>query len=127
MHAVGIMRDVMEAKMREDELREAATRSAAHAGDETAAAREGSLGSWTDAEQAPSTEGSGNMGPLDQILTTIERREILAALNRANGQRTLAARLLGISRSRLYRRMEALGIDPRELSSAGETPLRQDA
>ena len=55
------------------------------------------------------------MGPLDQILTTIEKREILAALKRANGQRTLAARMLGISRSRLYRRMEALGIDPREI------------
>ncbi len=57
------------------------------------------------------------MGPLDQMLTTIERREILSALSRANGQRTLAARLLGISRSRLYRRMEALGIDPREIRS----------
>ena len=61
-----------------------------------------------------------NMGPLDRILTTIERREILAALKRANGQRTLAARLLGISRSRLYRRMEALDIDPRESSSSRE-------
>ena len=59
-------------------------------------------------------------GSLDQILTTIEKREILGALRRANGQRTLAARLLGISRSRLYRRMEALGIDPRHLGSGDE-------
>ena len=51
---------------------------------------------------------------LDEILARIEKREILAALQRANGQRTLAAHLLGISRSRLYRRMEALGIDPRK-------------
>jgi DNA-binding NtrC family response regulator len=51
--------------------------------------------------------------PLDEVLATIEKREILSALQRADGQRTLAARLLGISRSRLYRRMEALGIDPR--------------
>jgi len=51
---------------------------------------------------------------LDDILTSIERREILAALHRAHGQRTLAAKALGISRSRLYRRMEALGIDPGE-------------
>lgn len=49
--------------------------------------------------------------PLDEVLTKIERREIVAALTKACGNRTLAANLLGISRSRLYRRMEALGID----------------
>ncbi len=49
--------------------------------------------------------------PLDEVLTKIERREIVAALTKACGKRTLAANLLGISRSRLYRRMEALGID----------------
>jgi propionate catabolism operon transcriptional regulator len=43
----------------------------------------------------------------------VEKREILMALRRARGQRAQAARSLGISRSRLYRRMEALGIDPR--------------
>ncbi len=59
-----------------------------------------------------------SVGALDRILTTIEKREILSALDRANGQRTLAARLLGISRSRLYRRMEALGIDPRKVGSS---------
>ena len=65
------------------------------------------------AEEAP-------QGSLDQILSTIERREILSALNRASGQRTLAARLLGISRSRLYRRMEALGIDPNHVNPRGD-------
>ena len=66
--------------------------------------------------------GTGEVGArsLDEILSTIERREILGALRRANGQRTQAARLLGISRSRLYRRMEALGIDPRNLGSSDE-------
>ena len=54
-------------------------------------------------------------GSLDTILNTIERREIVSALKRNNGQRTLAAKELGISRSRLYRRMEALGIDQREV------------
>ena len=49
--------------------------------------------------------------PLDDILTKIERREIVAALTKASGQRAHAANLLGISRSRLYRRMDALGID----------------
>ncbi len=63
-----------------------------------------------------SKDQSYDMGPLDRILTTVEKREILAALRRANGQRTLAARLLGISRSRLYRRMDALGIDPRGMA-----------
>ena len=53
-------------------------------------------------------------GPLDRILAAVERREILSALRTADGQRTQAARALGISRSRLYRRMEALQIDPRE-------------
>jgi PAS domain S-box-containing protein len=52
-------------------------------------------------------------GSLDTILQGVEKREILMALRRARGQRAQAARSLGISRSRLYRRMEALGIDPR--------------
>lgn len=55
--------------------------------------------------------------PLDEVLNAIEKREIVAALRRANGQRTKAARLLSISRSRLYRRMEALGIDPRSVGA----------
>lgn len=49
-------------------------------------------------------------GSLDLILCNVERKEIINALQRAGGRRTLAARLLGISRSRLYRRMDALGI-----------------
>ncbi|MFQ5494489.1 MAG: helix-turn-helix domain-containing protein, partial [Phycisphaerae bacterium] len=61
--------------------------------------------------------GNGGGGRLDRILATLERKEILASLQQAQGQRTQAARLLGISRSRLYRRMEALGIDPRQAGS----------
>lgn len=49
---------------------------------------------------------------LDEILEHAERRAILAALRRARGRRNLAAKLMGISRSRLYRRMEALNIVP---------------
>jgi len=63
------------------------------------------------------SEAEAVRGSLDTILNTIERREIVSALKRTSGQRTLAARELGISRSRLYRRMEALGIDPREVGS----------
>ena len=52
--------------------------------------------------------------PLDDVLASVERRAILSALRRAGGQRSRAARVMGISRSRLYRRMDALGIHPRE-------------
>ncbi|MBN1510854.1 MAG: sigma 54-interacting transcriptional regulator [Phycisphaerae bacterium] len=52
--------------------------------------------------------------PLDDVLASVERRAILSALRRAGGQRSRAARAMGVSRSRLYRRMEALGIHPRE-------------
>jgi len=48
---------------------------------------------------------------LDRTLNVVERQEILDALTRARGRRTLAAKLLGISRSRLYRRMDMLGIE----------------
>ncbi len=52
--------------------------------------------------------------PLDDVLASVERRAILTALRRAAGRRSQAAREMGISRSRLYRRMEALGIHPSE-------------
>ena len=47
---------------------------------------------------------------LDQVLEEVERRTILNALNRTEGQRNKAAKLMGISRSRLYRRLDALNI-----------------
>lgn len=78
---------------------------------------EGTVGSSASMERGIEQEsagGAGAPGSLDEILSKIERREILAALERAQGQRTKAARMLGISRSRLYRRMEALGIDPKD-------------
>ncbi|MCK4657913.1 MAG: sigma 54-interacting transcriptional regulator [Phycisphaerae bacterium] len=52
--------------------------------------------------------------PLDNVLSSVEREAILTALRRSDGRRSQAARDMGISRSRLYRRMEALGIHPRE-------------
>ncbi len=52
---------------------------------------------------------------LDDMMAEIERKAILEALARANGQRSLAAKLINISRSRLYRRMDALGIEPHDI------------
>jgi two-component system response regulator HydG len=52
--------------------------------------------------------------PLDDMLADIERKAILDTLHKTRGQRSLAAKLMGISRSRLYRRMDALGISPGE-------------
>ncbi len=49
---------------------------------------------------------------LDGTLAQVEREVILRALKAANRHRIKAAELMNISRSRLYRRMEALGIDP---------------
>lgn len=59
---------------------------------------------------------------LDPILERVERDAILDALRQAKGQRNKAARLMGISRSRLYRRMDALGITS---SDPGERPNGQ--
>ena len=112
------MRDITEVIEREDELQESVQRSALSLQEKDVVPLDNLPGSQSQVgSQQPDAE-AGN-GSLDQILTTIEKREILGALRRANGQRTLAARLLGISRSRLYRRMEALGIDPRT-AGAGE-------
>jgi transcriptional regulator with PAS, ATPase and Fis domain len=47
---------------------------------------------------------------LDEIVADAERRAIRAALAAARGNRSQAADLLGIARSRLYRRIETLGI-----------------
>lgn len=51
---------------------------------------------------------------LDNVLASVERRAIPLVLRGAGDQRNQAARGLGRSRSRLHRRMEALGIHPRE-------------
>lgn len=69
-------------------------------------------GEAPEAVEAGAQSATGE-GVLDGVLLNVERREILSALRRARGQRARAARALGISRSRLYRRMEVLGIDPR--------------
>lgn len=66
----------------------------------------------------PTAPEDASLGALDRILCGIERDEIVRALRRSGGQRMMAARVLGISRSRLYRRMDALGIDPRRVAAS---------
>ncbi len=48
---------------------------------------------------------------LQAIQQQSERDAIVAALDETNGNKTLAARRLGISRASLYEKMAALGID----------------
>ena len=48
-----------------------------------------------------------------------EKQRLMDALARSNGNRTAAARLLGISRATLYRRMSELGIEPSKVPPAG--------
>lgn len=65
------------------------------------------------------THGDVAPVPLDDMMADFEREAILGALRRARGQRSLAARMLGISRSRLYRRMDVLGIVPKNELPSG--------
>lgn len=52
--------------------------------------------------------------PLDRLLERVEARMIRWALDRAKGNKSKAAELLGVWRPRLLRRIESLGIDASE-------------
>jgi transcriptional regulator with PAS, ATPase and Fis domain len=58
---------------------------------------------------------------LDDLLQSIEREAIVRALNQANGNKSEAAALLGMTRPRLYRRLVQLG-----LASEGDDDSHQD-
>ncbi len=49
--------------------------------------------------------------PVPPLLATVERDHILRALQHARGNKKVAARLLGVSRRALYRRLERLGLE----------------
>lgn len=49
---------------------------------------------------------------LEEELHTIERCYILRALEQSGGDKLRAARLLGLTRRRFYRRLEALDLGP---------------
>jgi two-component system, NtrC family, response regulator AtoC len=55
--------------------------------------------------------GSGARIALDSQLEDIERRELLAALARCNGNKAEVARSLGMQRTTLYYRLKRLGIE----------------
>jgi len=100
---VGVMRDITDVKLREDDVLAASMAESEGEG----------LGMRGDDGGPVETADPHSLGTLDRKLTALEKQEIVEALAHADGQRTQAARSLGISRSRLYRRMEALGIAPR--------------
>jgi two-component system response regulator AtoC len=58
----------------------------------------------------PGQQMSSATGPLDETLRRAERRALERALEQAAGNRTLAARLLGISRRTLYNKLGAHGL-----------------
>jgi transcriptional regulator of acetoin/glycerol metabolism len=75
---------------------------------------------WLRAQQlTPSTELTID---LDQYLASIERELLLRAMAQAKGNKTQAAKLLGLSRAKLLRRIEHLGlhVESNENSSGGK-------
>jgi PAS domain S-box-containing protein len=56
---------------------------------------------------------------LERLLANVERREIERALQEGRGNKSRAAELLGLTRPRLYRRMEQLGLADSSSSQSG--------
>ena len=59
---------------------------------------------------AAAAPGSTDVRPLAVVLKQVEREQILRALAVAQGKRTKAAELLGISRKNLWEKLNAHGI-----------------
>jgi DNA-binding NtrC family response regulator len=71
--------------------------------------------------QAATASGSSPIaGTLAQRVDTFEREQLLAELKRHNQRMTDTAKALGLERSHLYKKCQALGIDLRALRRAGE-------
>jgi two-component system, NtrC family, nitrogen regulation response regulator NtrX len=56
-------------------------------------------------------------GPLSSRVDSFEREQILAELKRHNQRMTDTAKALGLERSHLYKKCQALGIDLRAMRS----------
>ena len=59
-------------------------------------------------------------GPLSQRLDSFERDQILVELKRHNQRMSETAKALGLERSHLYKKCQALGIDLRALRKSAD-------
>lgn len=116
---LGVVRDVNDAKKREEELRTELSAAV----EQVRAATAQALVVHSQMAQAHATAAGGSRTSteahpqkLDSVLERVEKELILKALRDAGWHRNKAATRMGISRSRLYRRMEALGIHPGDLA-----------
>ena len=53
----------------------------------------------------------GEAGDLATVLADAERKAITEALDRSHGQKSVAARLLGVSRSQFYEKLKRFHIE----------------
>ena len=106
-YVLGVARDVTDAFGRELDLRR---------GIETLRGCIDQPAARPDPQQPVTPQQAAGELLLDPLLAHHEKEAIIRAMRAANWQRNKAAQLMGISRSRLYRRMEALGIDLRNLA-----------
>src|SRR5262245_3832373 len=73
----------------------------------------------TDAKAAATVPKSRPVPKLDNVLDQVERRMVELALRKTGGDQTAAADLLGVYRSRLARRVKALGLGDNDEPQAG--------
>jgi DNA-binding NtrC family response regulator len=79
------------------------------------------LPAGADEPRPPSAAGAQPIsGTLAQRVYSFEREQLLAELKRHNQRMTDTAKALGLERSHLYKKCQALGIDLRALRRAGE-------
>lgn len=117
---LGIIRDVNEAKAEEDEIRAEMSQLRERVRSLCESQENGErLGGEMCGAGRPAPQSRPDLARevdtalrLNPYMERVEREAILRALDSAGGQRSRAAQLLGISRSRLYRRMDALDINP---------------
>jgi transcriptional regulator with GAF, ATPase, and Fis domain len=76
----------------------------------------------TDAPPARSLAAPALADGEPPLLATVERDHILRALQHARGNKKVAARLLGVSRRALYRRLERLGLEGTIVRRRDDTP-----
>jgi two-component system response regulator HydG len=69
-----------------------------------------------------SSQSAISPGKLCYAVQALEKRQILRALESANGNKLIAARTLGIGRSSLYRKLQELGISDHSSCERMETP-----